>query len=289
MNKKFTPQQFLNRELGQLAFNRRVLAQAENRALPILERLKYLCIVSSNLDELFEIRVAGLKEQIKLNITTAAADGMTPKQTLKIVRDEAHPLITSQYQLFNDDIVPALAQEGIKFLRRTHWNEVQQAWVKDFFFREVMPVLTPIGLDPAHPFPRVLNKSLNFAVELSGKDAFGRNSTRAIVQAPRVLPRTIPMPSEVSGCEHGFVFLSSIIHAHVNELFIGMEVLGCYQFRVTRNSDLFVDEEEVKNLRLSLQGELPQRHFGDAVRLEVADNCSELDRGDAAQGTQSRP
>ena len=276
MNKKFTPQQFLNRELGQLAFNRRVLAQAENRALPILERLKYLCIVSSNLDELFEIRVAGLKEQIKLNITTAAADGMTPKQTLKIVRDEAHPLITSQYQLFNDDIVPALAQEGIKFLRRTHWNEAQQAWVKDFFFREVMPVLTPIGLDPAHPFPRVLNKSLNFAVELSGKDAFGRNSARAIVQAPRVLPRTIPMPPEISGCEHGFVFLSSIIHAHVNELFIGMEVLGCYQFRVTRNSDLFVDEEEVKNLRLSLQGELPQRHFGDAVRLEIADNCSEL-------------
>jgi polyphosphate kinase len=147
--------------------------------------------------------------------------------------------------------------------------------VKDFFFREVMPVLTPIGLDPAHPFPRVLNKSLNFAVELSGKDAFGRNSARAIVQAPRVLPRTITMPSEVSGCEHGFVFLSSIIHAHVNELFIGMEVLGCYQFRVTRNSDLFVDEEEVKNLRLSLQGELPQRHFGDAVRLEIADNCSE--------------
>jgi len=275
LNKKFTPQQFLNRELGQLAFNRRVLAQAENKALPVLERLKYLCIVSSNLDELFEIRVAGLKEQIKLNVTTAAADGMPPKQTLKRVRDEAHPLIASQYTLFNEHIVPALAQEGIRFLRRTHWNEAQQAWVRDFFFREVMPVLTPIGLDPAHPFPRVLNKSLNFAVELSGKDAFGRNSTRAIVQAPRVLPRTIPMPPEVSGCEHGIVFLSSIIHAHVNELFIGMEVLGCYQFRVTRNSDLFVDEEEVKNLRLSLQGELPQRHFGDAVRLEIADNCSE--------------
>ncbi len=139
-----------------------------------------------------------------------------------------------------------------------------------------MPVLTPIGLDPAHPFPRVLNKSLNFAVELQGKDAFGRNSARAIVQAPRVVPRTILMPPEISGCEHGFVFLSSILHAHVGELFSGMEVLGCFQFRVTRNSDLFVDEEEVKNLRLSLQGELPQRHFGDAVRLEIADNCSPL-------------
>jgi polyphosphate kinase len=136
-----------------------------------------------------------------------------------------------------------------------------------------MPVLTPIGLDPAHPFPRVLNKSLNFTVELQGKDAFGRNSARAIVQAPRVLPRAILMPPEVSGCPYGFVFLSSILHAHVGELFAGMEVLGCYQFRVTRNSDLFVDEEEVKNLRISLQGELPQRHFGDAVRLEVADNC----------------
>jgi polyphosphate kinase len=191
-----------------------------------------------------------------------------------LVREQAHQLIERQYQLFNADIVPALADQGVQFLRRPDWNDAQRAWVKDFFFREVMPVLTPIGLDPAHPFPRVLNKSLNFAVELQGKDAFGRNSARAIVQAPRVVPRTILMPPEISGCEHGFVFLSSILHAHVDELFSGMEVLGCFQFRVTRNSNLFVDEEEVKNLRLSLQGELPQRHFGDAVRLEVADNCS---------------
>jgi polyphosphate kinase len=272
--KKFAPQQYLNRELGQLEFNRRVLAQAEDAAIPLLERLKYLCIVSSNLDEFFEIRVAGLKEQIKLNGITTGADGMTAKQTLKLVREQAHQLIERQYQLFNTDIIPSLGGQGIKFLRRTRWTEAQQSWVKDFFFSEVMPVLTPIGLDPAHPFPRVLNKSLNFAVELQGKDAFGRNSTRAIVQAPRVVPRTILMPPEISGCEYGFVFLSSILHAHVGELFSGMEVLGCYQFRVTRNSNLFVDEEEVKNLRLSLQGELPQRHFGDAVRLEIADNCS---------------
>ena len=274
MSKKFISQQFLNRELGQLEFNRRVLSQAEDAGIPLLERLKYLCIVSSNLDEFFEIRVAGLMEQIKLGGIATAADGMTAQMTLKLVREQAHQLIKHQYQLFNADITPALAANGIKFLRRTHWNEAQQAWVKDFFFREVMPVLTPIGLDPVHPFPRVLNKSLNFAVELQGKDAFGRNSTRAIVQAPRVLPRTIAMPPEISGCEHGFVFLSSILHAHVDELFSGMEVLGCFQFRVTRNSNLFVDEEEVKNLRLSLQGELPQRHFGDAVRLEIADNCS---------------
>jgi polyphosphate kinase len=271
---KFTAQQFLNRELGQLEFNRRVLAQAEDGAIPLLERLKYLCICSSNLDEFFEIRVAGLMEQIKLGGIATGADGMSAQQVLKMVREQAHQLIEHQYQLFNADITPALAAHGIKFLRRTHWNEAQKEWVKDFFFREVMPVLTPIGLDPAHPFPRVLNKSLNFAVELQGRDAFGRNSTRAIVQAPRVLPRTILMPPEISGCEHGFVFLSSILHAHVDELFSGMEVLGCFQFRVTRNSNLFVDEEEVKNLRLSLQGELPQRHFGDAVRLEIADNCS---------------
>jgi len=274
LSKKFVPQQFLNRELGQLEFNRRVLAQAEDKTVPLLERLKYLCIVSSNLDEFFEIRVAGLKEQIKLGSILTSADGMTAKQTLKLVREQAHQLIERQYQLFNTDIIPALAEQGVKFLRRTQWTEPQQAWVKDFFFREVMPVLTPIGLDPAHPFPRVLNKSLNFAVELQGKDAFGRNSARAIVQAPRVVPRTILMPPEISGCEFGFVFLSSILHAHVGELFSGMEVLGCFQFRVTRNSDLFVNEEEMKNLRLSLQGELPQRHFGDAVRLEIADNCS---------------
>jgi polyphosphate kinase len=274
--KKFVPQQFLNRELGQLEFNRRVLAQAEDATIPLLERLKYLCIVSSNLDEFFEIRVAGLKEQTKLGVTATSADGLTAQQTLQLVQKQAHQLIERQYQLFNADIIPALAVQGVKFLRRTHWNEAQKAWVRDFFFREVMPVLTPIGLDPAHPFPRVLNKSLNFAVELQGKDAFGRNSTRAIVQAPRVVPRTIMMPPEISGCEYGFVFLSSILHAHVGELFSGMEVLGCFQFRVTRNSNLFVDEEEAKNLRISLQGELPHRHFGDAVRLEIADNCSPL-------------
>ncbi|MEO7623372.1 MAG: polyphosphate kinase 1 [Gallionella sp.] len=276
MAKKFAPQHFLNRELGQLEFNHRVLAQAEDASIPLLERLKYLCIVSSNLDEFFEIRVAGLKEQIKLGGIATSTDGLTAGQTLQLVRDQTHQLIARQYQLFNQDVVPSLAAQNIKFLRRTQWTAAQQVWVKEFFFREVMPVLTPIGLDPAHPFPRVLNKSLNFAVELQGKDAFGRNSARAIVQAPRVVPRTILMPPEISGCEYGFILLSSILHAHVGELFSGMEVLGCFQFRVTRNSNLFVDEEEVKNLRLSLQGELPQRHFGDAVRLEIADNCSPI-------------
>ncbi len=265
---------FLNRELGTLAFNRRVLAQAENPTTPLLDRLKFLCIVSSNLDEFFEVRVAGLKEQIELNAPMGGPDGMSPQQIYQQVAEQAHTLVQRQYQLLNEVVIPELAAEDIRFLRRTHWNAVQAEWIREYFFRELLPVLTPIGLDPAHPFPRVLNKSLNFAVELSGKDAFGRNSGAAVVQAPRALPRVIQVPREIAGCEYGFVFLSSIIHAHVDELFSGMQIIGCYQFRVTRNSDLFVDEEETTNLREALQGELPHRHFGNAVRLEVADNCS---------------
>jgi len=274
MNKKFSSQQFLNREIELLEFNRRVLAQAEDVRVPLLERLKYLCIVSSNLDEFFEIRVAGLKEQIGLSGVAAGADGMSANQVLSKVAGQTHKIVERQYQIFNDDLLPALKTQGVHFLRRTSWNEIQRSWIKDFFISEVMPVLTPIGLDPAHPFPRVLNKSLNFSVELLGKDAFGRNTTRAIVQAPRVLPRCILLPPEISGCAHGFVFLSSILHAHVGELFGGMQVISCHQFRVTRNSNLFVDDEEVKNLRIKLQGELPQRHFGNAVRLETSNNCS---------------
>jgi polyphosphate kinase len=266
---------FINRELSLLAFNRRVLAQAADERVPLLERLRFLCIVSSNLDEFFEIRVAGLKEQIKLGGLIADVDGLPPTEIFRRVTHEAHSLIAEQYRLLNQTILPALAAEGIRFFKRASWTPEQTGWIRDFFFREVMPVLTPIGLDPAHPFPRVLNKSLNFAVELEGRDAFGRAGGAAIVQAPRALPRVIQLPKELTGVDWGFVFLSSILHRHVGELFAGMNVLGCYQFRVTRNSDLWVDDEEVKNLRTALQGELPQRHFGDAVRLEVADNCSE--------------
>lgn len=273
MNVLQSNRKFLNREVGQIEFNRRVLAQAANRNTPLLERLKFLCIVSSNLDEFFEVRVAGLKEQIKLDTRGFEPDGMLPREVFKLVAEQMHALVARQYELLNREILPGLANEGIQFLRRSTWNDIQREWIKAYFFRELMPVLTPIGLDISHPFPRVLNKSLNFAVELEGKDAFGRNSGIAIVQAPRVLPRLIHLPGEISTSDYNFVFLSSILHAHVGELFSGMNVLGCYQFRATRNSDLFVDEEEVKNLRIALQGELPQRHFGNAVRLEVADNC----------------
>src|SRR5512135_395221 len=266
---------FLNRELGILAFNRRVLAQAAEDTVPLLERLRYLTIVSSNLDEFFEIRVAGLKEQIKLNIPEPGPDGTSPAEAFALVTREAHALVAKQYRLLNEVLLPRLVEQGVRFTGRTDWSAAQRQWIHGYFMREVLPVLTPIGLDPAHPFPKVLNKSLNFAVELEGRDAFGRSSRAAIVQAPRVLPRVIRLPRELSEVEYDFVFLSSVLHAHVDELFSGMKVQGCYQFRVTRNSDLFVDEEEIKNMRIAIQGELLQRHFGDAVRLEVADNCSQ--------------
>ena len=275
MNKpRDIPELYLNRELGQLAFNRRVLAQAENRATPLLERLRFLCIVSSNLDEFFEIRVSGLKAEIEAGSPEIGPERMRADQVFRQVAQEAHELVVAQYQLFNQEILPGLASEGVRFLRRSDFTPAQAEWIKAYFFREVMPVLTPIGLDPAHPFPRVLNKSLNFAVELEGKDAFGRNSGIAIVQAPRVLPRVIRLPKEISEAEYDFVFLSSILHAHVAELFAGMKMVDCHQFRVTRNSELFVDEEEVEDLRAALRGELPHRQFGDEVRLEVAENCT---------------
>ena len=271
----FAPEFYLNRELGLLSFNRRVLAQAENRTHPLLERLRFLCIVSSNLDEFFEVRVAGLQAEIEAGLAPVYPEHLRADQVYRQVASEAHELVARQYQLLNEEILPGLEQQGIRFLRRSGFTPQQADWIKGYFRREVMPVLTPIGLDPAHPFPRVLNKSLNFAVELEGKDAFGRNSGIAIVQAPRVLPRVIRLPQDIAGAEYDFVFLSSILHEHVGELFTGMKVLGCYQFRLTRNSELFVDEEEVKDLRTALRGELPHRHFGDEVRLEVTDNCSQ--------------
>ena len=273
INQKMSPEYFINRELGLLAFNQRVLAQAEDDRVPLLERLKFLCIFSSNMDEFFEVRVASVKHQIESDDQYNGPDGLSPKQVFERISTYAHALINHQYKILNDVVLPKLAQENIHFLRRASWTDEQRSWIAEFFFRELMPILTPIGLDPAHPFPRVLNKSLNFAVELEGKDAFGRNSGIAIVQAPRALPRVIKLPSHIAGCENSFVFLSSILHAHVHELFTGMTVKGCYQFRVTRDTELSLDDEDAKDLRVALQGELSHRQFGDSVRLEVADSC----------------
>lgn len=260
----------LNRELSLLAFNRRVLAQAQDQTLPLLERLKFLCIVSSNLDEFFEVRIASLMAiEREKNLTD---DPIIP-EGFDVVGPAAQALVREQYSVLNEEILPALAKQGIHLLRHVDRNETQRAWVKDFFEREVRPILTPIVLDPSHPFPQIVNKSLNFIVELSGKDAYGRGTSIAVIKAPRVLPRIIKLPEKISPEGQTFCLLSSVIHAHIEDLFPGREVKSYSQFRVTRDSDLWVDEEEVKNLRQALKGELQSRHFGFAVRLEVAENC----------------
>lgn len=263
----------LCRELSLLEFNRRVLAQAQDTRVPLLERLRFLCIVSSNLDEFFEVRMAYLKREHKQNPHLILDSGRTPAETIELASQAARELIREQYALFNEELQPALSKEGIHFYRRRNWTPEQRAWIEDYFDRELLQILTPIGLDPSHPFPRPLNKSLNFAVELVGNDAFGRASGMAIVQAPRILPRVLKLPSEICNGDDGFVFLSSILHEYVGKLFPGMEVRGCHQFRLTRDSDLTVDEEDVQNLRTAIQSELQDRHYGDGVRLEVAETC----------------
>ncbi|WP_426699966.1 polyphosphate kinase 1 [Rhodanobacter sp. Col0626] len=267
------PRLYIHRELSQLQFNIRVLDQALDERTPLLERLKFLLIFSRNMDEFFEIRVAGLKGQVALDHELIGPDGIAPRRALAEISEIAHKQIERQYAILNERILPELVAHGIRIVRRTQWTHKQKLWVRRYFRDEVAPLVTPIGLDPTHPFPLLVNKSLNFIVQLEGVDAFGRDSGLAIVPAPRVLPRLIRMPLEI--CEGGdnYVLLSSMIHAHAEELFPGMKVLGCYQFRLTRNADLTLDPEDVEDLALALRGELYSRRFGDAVRLEVADNC----------------
>lgn len=262
----------LNRELSLLAFNRRVLAQAKDESIPLMERLKFLCIVSSNLDEFFEVRIASLMARERDGIDR---DLPIVPQGFDLVSPAVHALVQEQYSVLNNEILPALEKYQIHLRRHVDRNEAQRAWVRDYFDREVRPLLTPIVLDPSHPFPQIVNKSLNFIVELGGKDAYGRGTSIAVIKAPRVLPRIIRLPAELSGREHDYCLLSSVIHAHIEDLFPGRQVISYSQFRVTRDSDLWVDEEEVKNLRQALKGELQARHFGFAVRLEVAENCPE--------------
>ena len=264
---------YIHREISQLQFNIRVLDQALDESKPILERLKFLLIFSTNMDEFFEIRVAGLKSQIAFDHEIVGPDGIPPKRALAEISEIAHKQIERQYSILNDSILPELDKQGMRIVRRNQWSHKQKLWVRRYFRHEVAPLVTPIGLDPTHPFPLLVNKSLNFIVQLEGIDAFGRDSGLAIVPAPRVLPRLIRLPDDV--CEGGdnFVLLSSIIHEHADELFPGMSVLGCYQFRLTRNADLPIDPEDVEDLARALRGELYSRRFGDAVRLEVADNC----------------
>jgi polyphosphate kinase len=263
---------FLDRDHSILAFNERVLDWAHRPTVPLLERLRYLTIVSSNLDEFFEVRSA--------NHLTAALAGEQKSpysaHSFEALAIAAHRLVERQYALYNDVLMPAFARQGIVIVSHGERNVRQKAWVHEYFEREVRPLLVPVGLDPSHPFPQVANKSLNFIVRLSGKDAFGRENEVAIVKVPRVLPRLIPMPGRISGQRKLFVSLSSVIRAHLDLLFPGRGVGEFSQFRVTRHSDLAVDEEDVRNLRTALRLGLQQRHYGQAVRLEVSAGCSEF-------------
>lgn len=269
------PRLYFNRELSLLEFQRRVLAQASLPSTPLLERLRFLTITSSNLDEFFEIRVAGLKEQIEFGLFQPGIDGMGPVEVLEAISDKAHEIVDEQYRVLNEEVLPALERAGMRLLRRGDWTERQQRWVQRYFEQEVLPVLTPVALDPAHPFPVVQNKGLNFIVDVDGSDPFGRDVDRAVVPVPRSLPRVIPFPKDLARRYDGFTLLSSVIHANIDRVFPGLKIKGCYQFRVTRNSDLEVDEEEVDNLLKALRSEIRRRRFSHPVRLEVADNCPE--------------
>ena len=261
---------FVNRELSLLAFNERVLAQAEDPQVPLLERLRYLTIVSNNLDEFFEIRVAELKQ-----LADSPSVSLETLQTLDAVQLRARSVVRRQYGLLNRELLPKLREQGVVIHLSEEWSPAQREWAEQFFHSEVEPLLTPIALDPVHPFPRVLNKSLNFVVDLDGRDAFGRDVHIAIVQAPRALPRVLSVPKEISGHPHGLMLLTSVVQGFMHRLFPGLKVVSSHQFRVTRNSDLYVDDEEVTDLKAALQDELVQRHFGDAVRIEVSAACPE--------------
>ena len=260
----------LDRDRSILAFNERVLDWAGRPEVPLLERLRYVCIVSSNLDEFFEVRA-----EPQLAAARGGQPGATAVEPFEALSAAAHALVARQYALYNDQLMPLFEKHGIRIISHGDRNAAQRRWVRQYFEREVRPLLLPVGLDPAHPFPQVANKSLNFIVRLGGVDAFGRSNEISIVKVPRVLPRLIRMPERVAGRGTSFVSLSSVIRGHLNELFPGREVGQFSQFRVTRNSDLAVDEDDVKNLRTALRQGLQHRHFGQAVRLEVSAGCSE--------------
>ncbi|OED38684.1 RNA degradosome polyphosphate kinase [Chromatiales bacterium (ex Bugula neritina AB1)] len=267
------PQSYFNRELSFLAFNRRVLLLAFDDEIPLLERLRYLCICSSNLDEFFEVRVAGLQQQLQGRFAGTGPDKLTPEEQLSRISKSARFQVRHQYRLLNRRLLPALKKNGIEFLAPgAGWTPGVIEWATHYFITELLPVLSPLGLDRAHPFPLLMNKSLNFIVKLSGKDAFGRDTSLAVVRAPRSLPRIIRVPSEFGNGDK-FVFLSTMIEENIERLFPGLKVEGTYQFRVTRNSDLYLEDEDAADLRLALQDELSTRNFGEAVRLEVDSEC----------------
>ncbi len=266
--------QYINRELSLLEFHRRVLAQAQDPSVPLLERLRFMCISCTNLDEFFEIRVAGLKQRIEIGAPAQGPEKRPAQEVFDELRVGVVSMVKQQYKLLNDQLFPQLADAGVRFLHSNNWTKQQREWLDVYFNEQVAPVLTPLTFDPSRPFPRVLNKSLNFIVRLHGKDAFGRRRHRGMVQAPRSLPRIIRLPDNISKPgEHNFVFLSSIIRVNVDSLFPGLEVDGCYEFRVTRNSNLYVDDEEVSDLVRALEGQLEASRYGATVRIEIGYKC----------------
>ena len=268
------PEHYINRELSFLEFNQRVLEIAKDPAVPLLERVRFLAISSSNLDEFFEIRVAGLKQRLELGSAQLGPDSLSILEQLDAIQMRSRDLVAQQYQLLNDVLTPSLAQAGIDLVRQNQLSAGQCVALERYFEAEVEPVLSPLGLDPARPFPKLQNKSLNFIVRLEGVDAFGRDTHLAILQVPRSLPRVVQIPHvEGEGTDLHICYLSTIIQRFVQKLFEGMELIGCWQFRVTRDSDLFVDEEEIDDLRRAVEGELAHRRYGDEVRLETAHDC----------------
>ncbi|AOA58747.1 polyphosphate kinase 1 [Acinetobacter larvae] len=265
---------YINRELSLLEFHKRVLAQAKNENYPLLERLNFLIIFSKNLDEFFEIRIAGLMKQIDLKNISNAPDGIPNEIILQQISETAHQAVAEQYEILNYTILPQLQHYSVRFIQYQDILEKHKAWIKQYFFKQIQPVVTPISLDPSHPFPRLVNKSLNFIVTLQGKDAFGRQIELAIVPAPRSLPRMVRLPDELTGGAEHYILLSAIIHQHISDLFPGMTATGCYQFRVTRNADLSLSQD-VTDIALALKDELSSRRFGRAVRLELGSKAPE--------------
>lgn len=268
-----TPELYIDRELSLLAFNKRVLALGQDERIPLLERLKFLCISSANLDEFFEIRVAGIKQQADNNVRGNETFSLNPAIALSKIHEQAHTLVKAQYQCLNDQLLPALEREGIHFLDEQELDEPLMEWLEDYFVREILPILTPIRLHASHPFPLTINKGLCLILHLLDKKSDKRDMNLAIVPAPRVLPRFVRCPEELAEHEYSFIYLSSIIQLFAHKMFPKSKLRGCYQLRITRNSDLFVDLEEVEDLLHALEGELPSRRYGDAVRLEVSDDC----------------
>jgi len=283
----FKPQHFLNRELSWLEFDQRVLDEALDRKNPLLERLKFFCIVSSNLDEFFEVRVAGLKQQIEAKVSERTVDGYTPSELFRVVTRRVRQLVQDQDTCWSEDLLPALEKNGFKFRTLPQLDEASRKWIEAFYRTEVQPVLTPLAVDPAHPFPQLLNKSLNIMVRLAGTSRGRTAQHLAVVQVPRVLPRLVPLPHPDGRRE--YVRLGEIIGHFLGDLFPGMQILGHWRFRVTRNSELYIDDEEVANLLAAVENELQRRRRGDAVRLEVERACPADVRSDLLRRLELTP